>query len=160
MGSWCITNGFNCKPYYLQTNSNTIYLLSIIEQFSKFGYNYFLPKKKSETILGHLKEFINHYGKPNKLHTDNGLEFKNKIIDKFCQKKNIKWILGRPYHPQSQGCMESYNKEIKRLLGNLYHENPKIFLFMCPYLKLLKYIITIFIVQQGIGLLNYFIVGI
>lgn len=35
--------------------------------------------------------------------------------------------MGGPYHPQSQGCIESFNKEIKRLLENLFLENKRNF---------------------------------
>jgi len=101
--------------------------MSIIDQFSKFGYNFIIPNKKSETILGYLKHFINIFGKPNSIHTDNGREFRNKIFEEYCNLNNIKIIHGRPYHPQSQGCVESYNKKIKSLLENRYLENPKRF---------------------------------
>ena len=54
-------------------------LLSIIDTFSKFTYNYILNSKKSDKILWCLKDFINRYGKPVKLHNDNRKEFYNKL---------------------------------------------------------------------------------
>lgn len=72
-------------------------------------------------------EFINTIGKPRKIHIDNGIEFSNTILESFCLKNNIKQIFGYPYHPQTQGCVESYNKEIKELLKIKYTENPKSF---------------------------------
>ena len=85
-------------------------------------------------MLGNLKDFINKYGKPNSIHTDNGKEFCNKLIEDYCKENNINIIHGRPYHPQSQGVVESYNKEIKRLLELKYLEQKKNFLYILLYL--------------------------
>ena len=71
------------------------------------------------------KQFVNLYGKPNNLHTDNGKKFRNNLLNTHCDENNIKHIYGLPYHPQSRGCVEVYNKEIKRLISNKYIENPK-----------------------------------
>ena len=75
------------------------YLLSIIDTFSKFAYNYILDNKRGDTVLGILKDFINKYGKPNSIHTDSGKEFFNKLIEEFCEDNNINIIQWRPYHP-------------------------------------------------------------
>lgn len=48
-------------------------------------------------------------------------------MEEYCKNNEIKFIRGRPYHPQSQGIVESFNKEIKRLLENKYLEAPKKF---------------------------------
>ena len=66
-------------PSNLRTDDNAHYLLSIIDQFSKFGYNYILQYKTADKVLGKFKEFINLHGKQNHLHTDNGKEFRNDI---------------------------------------------------------------------------------
>ena len=67
------------------------------------------------------------------MHTDSGPEFRNKEFENFCKNNNIKKIFGRAYYPQTQGCVESYNKEIKDLLFNKYCE--KNFLFICSIKK-------------------------
>ena len=54
-------------------------------------------------MLSHIKDFINKYGKPLNIHTDNGKEFVNKLIENFCENNNINIIKGRAYHPQTQG---------------------------------------------------------
>jgi transposase InsO family protein len=101
--------------------------MSIIDKFSKFGYNFIIQNKKAETILGNLIQFISIFGKPNSIHTDNGREFRNKLFENYCKLNNINIINGRPFHPQSQGCIENFNKQIKNLLENRYLENPKKF---------------------------------
>ena len=99
--------------------------MTIIDQFSNFGYNFIIQNKKSETILGNIKKFINSFGKPNSIHTDNGREFRNKLLENYCKLNNININHERPFHPQSQGCIESFNKQIKNPLENRFFENPK-----------------------------------
>lgn len=114
-------------PSKLQTDDNEKYLLNIIDTFSKCAGSYILPNKRADTILGYIKDFINKFGKPMKLHSDNGKEFDNKLLTDYCNNNKIQIIRGRPYHPQSQGVIESFNKEIKRLLEVKYLENQKKF---------------------------------
>ena len=90
-------------PKEIRSDKGEGYLLSIIDFFSKFGYNYILNNKKAEIMLSHIKDFINKYGKPLNIHTDNGKEFVNKLIENFCENNNINIIKGRAYHPQTQG---------------------------------------------------------
>ena len=114
-------------PIRLQTDENAKYLLCIIDTFSKYGYCYILNNKRSDTVLGNIKDFINKFGKPLSIQSDNGKEFANSLLSEYCINNNIKLIHGRPYHPQSQGVIESFNKEVKRLLEVKYMENSKNF---------------------------------
>ena len=114
-------------PVKLQTDDNAKYFLCIIDIFSKYGYCYILNNKRADTILGYIKDFINKYGKPNGLQSDNGKEFRNSLLSDYCKENGIKFFQGRQYHPQSQGVIESFNKEIKRLLEVKYMENSKKF---------------------------------
>ena len=74
-----------------------------------------------------MKEFIFGYGKYNRIHNGNGKEFCNSLFNKYCIDSGIKHICERPYHPQSQGYVESFNKELKRLLETKYLEDQKNF---------------------------------
>ena len=114
-------------PDKLKKDKKYKYLLTIIDTFSKYAYAYLLNNKKSENILFQLKNFINVHGKCAKLHTDNGKEFFNSLITEYCESNDIILVHGRPYYPQSQGCIEAFNKELKKLLENLFLENKKKF---------------------------------
>ena len=110
-------------PHELTNNYNEkLYLLSIIDHFSKFAYNYILTKKDQNTVMNKVKNFIDKYGVPEKILTDNGGEFINKKFKKYCKNNDIILIHGRPQHPQTQGAVERYNRTIKDLLKNLFIE--------------------------------------
>ena len=57
-------------------------------------------------------------GKPNYLVTDNGTEFKNKLLAEYCQDNKIKFLHGLPYRPHSQGVVERLHRIIKKGLSS------------------------------------------
>ena len=120
-------------PELLRTNKDANYLLTIIDHFSRYAYAYILKYKNAESVLVNFKHFVNIHGFCKKLQTDNGKEFCNKLISSYCCDNEVTLIHGRPYHPQTQGSIEAFNKEIKKILENLYLENKKdfdIFLYL------------------------------
>ena len=69
--------------------NNKIYLLSLIDHFSKYAENFLINKKDETTVINKIKLFIQNNGKPDKILTDNGKEFTNKKFQKFCKKNKI-----------------------------------------------------------------------
>ena len=53
---------------------------------------------------------------PKILHTDNGAEFKNKLIKSYWEGKGIYFVNLTPGHPQSQGAIEAFNKTVQNFL--------------------------------------------
>ena len=105
-------------PEYLKGHSNYLYVLDIIDHFSKFCNSYLLNTKEKYEIFTHIKDFIENYGKPNYLVTDNGTEFKNNLLSEYCKENEIKFIHGLPYRPHSQGVVERLHRVIKRGLNS------------------------------------------
>ena len=77
------------------------YILDVIDHFSKWYQGYPLITKNAGEILTYIKLFIQNFGKPVLLQTDNGLEFCNSDLSNFCTNNDIKIIHGKPRHPQS-----------------------------------------------------------
>ena len=60
-----------------------------------------------------IKPFIEEVGKPQILQSDNGCEFLANIIKKFLEEEEgIIYINNSPYHPQTNGVVEAFNKNI------------------------------------------------
>ena len=53
---------------------------------------------------------------PKILHSDNGAEFKNKLIKSYWECKWINFVNGTPWHPQSQEAIEAFNKTVQNFL--------------------------------------------
>jgi transposase InsO family protein len=84
-------------------NSHYQYILTIVDHHSKKAWAKPLKNKNSESvgnILGKLfdKIFAQKGQFPKLLHTDNGSEFRNKLLKGICAEKDIRQIHGAPYH--------------------------------------------------------------
>jgi transposase InsO family protein len=82
------------------------YVLVMVDVFSRFLWLMPLTDKASATVCASMETVMQTFGKPKKLHTDNGGEFAGEV-NVFCRKHGIKKITGRPHHPQTQGKVSS-----------------------------------------------------
>jgi len=90
------------------TKSDNKYILVIQDYFSKWIELFPLVDKTTKGVADILvKEYFTHYGLCECLHSDQGLEFYNIIIQEVC---NL-WALRRPeLHPLPSGQMEWWNE--------------------------------------------------
>ena len=56
--------------------------------------------------------------------SDNGMEFKNSLMDQVLQQLGIDRIFSVPYHPQSNGKLEVFHKYLKPTLKKLCDKDP------------------------------------
>ncbi len=111
------------------------YVLSIMDCFSKYCWLAPLSAKTANCVSTALFSVFNEFGCPKVLQSDNGGEFVNHVISSLCQKLHITIKHGRPYHPQSQGQVESLNKRVKRvLISQLLQYQPSDQVNIWPYL--------------------------
>ena len=73
-------------PHEFIVKKNKLYILSILDHFSKFSANFIIKNKDKITVLNKIKKYIKKYGAPDKILTDNGGEFINNEFKKFCKK--------------------------------------------------------------------------
>ena len=57
------------------------YLSTMVDNFTKFWWAILMKNKKTENILSAFKQWLTSYLNPKILHTDNGEEFKNKVME-------------------------------------------------------------------------------
>ena len=72
--------------------------------------------KLADLILLTIKHFFTFYGFSEILQSDNRKEFVNQKVENYLSKNNIKFIHGRPYHPQIQVSVEAFIKYIQSAL--------------------------------------------
>lgn len=65
------------------------------------------------------KEIICHYGIPNKIITDNGLNLNNNMIKELCKSLKIEHHNSSPYHPKMNDVVETKNKNIKKIVQKM-----------------------------------------
>ena len=128
-------------PIDLMKNKNNIYLLNIIDHFSKYLISYLIYNKKGQTISKKLAECFKKFGNPKEIGADdNGSEFSNKYVKNLLNNNNIKLVNGKPYNPHSQGTVERVHQTIKTMLICKFLENKKYF----DILSSLNYVVSVY----------------
>ena len=59
-----------------------------------------------------VNEFICRFGVPEQLHSDQGRNFESKVIKNVCDLLQIRKTRTSPYHPQSDGLVERFNRTL------------------------------------------------
>ncbi|GJU34378.1 putative ribonuclease H-like domain-containing protein [Tanacetum coccineum] len=91
------------------------YCLVVTDDYSRFSWVFFLKSKDetSEILKNFIKEVENLVDKKVKIiRSDNGTEFKNKVMDDFCREKGIKREYSVARTPQQNGVAERKNRTL------------------------------------------------
>lgn len=57
--------------------------------------------------------------------TDNGAGFAGEIMEKYLRARGVRHIFGAPYHPQTQGKVERFNRTMKEKVNLWVYETPE-----------------------------------
>ena len=64
-----------------------------------------------------VSEFICRFGVPDSIHTDQGKNFEAKVIQEICHLLGVTKARTTPYHPQSDGLVERFNRTLLEMLS-------------------------------------------
>lgn len=108
-----------------EKNDNTKYLLTCIDCFSRYAWVRTCINKSAESVFTQFKSIMDELDeKPLKVHSDKGLEIKNKLFNKYCTKNNIKQIYSE--NVQKSAFVERFNQSLQSLIYNyLTYNNTK-----------------------------------
>jgi transposase InsO family protein len=100
------------------------WILVIKDHATGFIYLCALPRKQANLVACKLEEIFGVIGYPKIMHSDNGKEFRAKIVLELLRNlnPNILSAYGQPRYPQDQGSVESMNKFVKRNIGSVLAE--------------------------------------
>lgn len=112
------------------------YVFVAIERTTRFVHVEIVISRDSQTIAGCLERFLTAFGHPvHTILTDNGSEFTDRFavdmkgkpegqpsgchpFDAICATEGIKHRLTKPYHPQTNGMVERFNRRISEAIHN------------------------------------------
>ena len=102
------------------------YALTVICMFTGFTFCVPLPDKKAHTVL---KAYMDHvyckHGGSLKILSDNGTEFKNKLMEEVSKELGVQYKeYSPPYRPQSNGRIESFHYFLKACIAK--HITPQL----------------------------------
>jgi len=92
-------------------------VFGIIDDHSRFVPALRIYKRKTAAnAIDTLAHALKTGRKPRAIYVDNGRQFIAKSFREFCEKNDIKLIVGRPYNPQARGKIEAFFKIMYREL--------------------------------------------
>ena len=96
-------------------------ILTAIDYFSRKVWAVPLKNKKKENVLDGIKSIIEQMGiTPHIIQSDNGGEFKNYYTINWYKENNIQYIFTLPYAPQSNGLIENFNKQLRKMFREIF----------------------------------------
>lgn len=106
-----------------QTNQASRYIITAIDAFSRYAYARATVEARTRDVINFLKEeiFVKH-GPPNKLVSDNGVQFTSNDFQSFINSLGIRHSKTCEYHPQSNGLDERLNGTLVKIFKNYINQ--------------------------------------
>ncbi|GBM41715.1 Uncharacterized protein K02A2.6 [Araneus ventricosus] len=92
---------------------NSVYVLTVLDHFSKHIVLYSLKNITAETISKHILNYISIHGRPSQILSDRGLQFTSEVFSLINKTLGIKLSHTSPVHPQTNGQTERLNPAIE-----------------------------------------------
>lgn len=93
----------------LPSSSRNRYLLTIVDEYSRFPFAFPCPDMTAATIINKLKTLFFTFGMPAYIHTDRGTSFMSIELKNFLNYNGVATSRTTPYNPQGNGQVERYN---------------------------------------------------
>ena len=109
---------------FTESNKGNKHILTIIDLMTGWPEVIPIPNKSADTTTkAFIRQYLPRYLCPRFILSDNGTEFKNQIFDKVTKDLDIERIFSAPYHPQSNGKLETFHKFLKPTLKRMCAED-------------------------------------
>jgi len=103
-----------------ETQKGNKYILVVTDYLTKWPEAQAMSKATAENVIEFIYErIICRHGCPRIILSDRGSHFKNKLVEGLCKKFEIKHKLSSPYHPQTNGLVERFNRTLCESLAKV-----------------------------------------
>jgi transposase InsO family protein len=114
-----------CGPIQVQSVGGNKYLVTFIDDATRFIRGFLIPNKKASTVLNAFIIFQNLVEtetgcKILAIRTHNGTEYK-RVFDVHLKQHGIQHQVTTPYSPESNGVSERYNRTIMEMVRPMLH---------------------------------------
>jgi len=108
-----------------ESPSKNSYVLVVSDYFTRYTEAYALPNQEAITVANKLvNEFFFRFSLPEQLHSDQGRQFESSVLKEVTNLLQIKKTRTTPYHPQSDGLVERFNRTLLAMLSTALGEHP------------------------------------
>ena len=106
------------------TSRGNRYVLVIVDCFTRWTEAFPLPDKTAQSVADALfNQVFCRFGMPAVIHSDQGREFENKILQELCLLGGSHKTKTTPYHPESDGMVERFNRTLLMMLAMFAGKN-------------------------------------
>ena len=118
-----------------RTEQNNKYIVVAIDYLTKWPEAKALPEATAEQVAIFIYEdIICRHGCPSKLLSDRGTHFNNQVVKCLVEKFEIKHHFSIPYHPQTNGLVERFNRTLCESLAKLSEQPDNWDFYIAPVL--------------------------
>ena len=111
-------------------------ILTVVDVYSSFGFTRVLRSKDADEVASALLDIFCSFGFPKILQSDQGLEFNNELLKEACSRFKIDKRLSNVYRPSTNGLVEKFNGDLKRILYKLISSKPNEWSSFLPFATL------------------------
>ena len=109
-----------------RTRNGNRYILVAMDYLTKWPEAKAMDKATAENVTEFIyKEIICRHGTPKIIMSDQGSHFKNQMMKGLCEKFKIKHKLSSPYHPQTNGLVERFNRTLCESLAKISEQEDQ-----------------------------------
>jgi hypothetical protein len=117
------------------TNKGNRYIIVAMDYLTKWPEARPVPHATAEATADFLyDDIICRHGCPSRILTDRGTHFNNRMINNLMGKFGIKHLLSSPYHPQTNGLVERFNRTLCEALAKLVNHSNEWDKYVAPAL--------------------------
>eukprot|EP00731_Ephydatia_muelleri_P039162 Em1159g2a len=107
------------------SKTENTYILVASDYFTRWVEAYAIPNQEAVTVANKLvDEFFCRFSVPEQLHSDQGRQFEANVMQEVCRLLQIDKTRTTPYHPQSDGLVERFNRTMLAMLASTVEEDP------------------------------------
>jgi len=119
------------------TENGNKYVVVISDYFTKWTEALPMPNMEAVTVARLLVEqVVCRFGMPQIIHSDQGRQFESHLFQEMCKMMNIQKTRTSPYHPQSDGMVERFNRTLATMLSAYVQENQRDWDAHLPYVMM------------------------
>jgi transposase InsO family protein len=100
------------------------YVLVMSDHFTKWVEAVPMPNQCADTVArAFVDQVITRHGIPDRILTDQGRNFESDLMKKVMQLLGVKKVRTSPYHPQTDGQVERFNRTLKGILTSYVNDD-------------------------------------
>jgi transposase InsO family protein len=110
-------------PTYRPTDKGNRYILVCVDYLTRWPEAYPMPDQSAATVAKiWINEIISRHGVPERVLTDCGKNFTSELLRQVNEHLGMDHHRTTPYHPQTNGLVERFNRTLKDMIAKLTEE--------------------------------------